>query len=137
MVGGHGLGGDLGVNKKGTPLYSREDIREQYCINDKELQVLDKWPLGDGIWGWADSIILNVTDLQTSATTWFSTEVTVFGRTMERTGLLGWPFVFINVVIVIGGFVSRRRLRGDDETAELATDAEDKATDAVGTVEPA
>ena len=102
-----------------------------------ELQVLDKWPLGDGIWGWADSIILNVTDLQTSATTWFSTEVTVFGRTMERTGLLGWPFVFINVVIVIGGFVSRRRLRGDDETAELATDADDTATDAVGTVEPA
>jgi len=35
-------GGDLGVNKKGTPLYSREDIREQYCINDKELQVLDR-----------------------------------------------------------------------------------------------
>ena len=35
-------GGELGVNKKGTPLYSREDIREQYCINDKELQVLDK-----------------------------------------------------------------------------------------------
>jgi len=35
-------GGELGVNKKGTPLYSREDIREQYCINDKELQVLDR-----------------------------------------------------------------------------------------------
>ena len=34
--------GELSVNKKGTPLYSREDIREQYCINDKELQVLDK-----------------------------------------------------------------------------------------------
>ena len=30
------------MNKKGTPLYSREDIREQYCINDKELQVLDR-----------------------------------------------------------------------------------------------
>ena len=38
--GGRGAG--AGVNKKGTPLYSREDIREQYCINDKELQVLDK-----------------------------------------------------------------------------------------------
>ncbi len=36
------VGAELGVNKKGTPLYSREDIREQYCINDKELQVLDK-----------------------------------------------------------------------------------------------
>ncbi len=31
--------GELGVNKKGTTLYSKEDIREQYCINDKELQV--------------------------------------------------------------------------------------------------
>ena len=36
------VAGELGVNKKGTPLYSKEDIREQYCINDKELQVLDK-----------------------------------------------------------------------------------------------
>ena len=41
-AGGGGGGGELGVNKKGTPLYSREDIREQYCINDKELQVLDR-----------------------------------------------------------------------------------------------
>ncbi len=40
--GGGLTGGELSVNKKGTPLYSREDIREQYCINDKELQVLDK-----------------------------------------------------------------------------------------------
>ncbi len=30
------------VNKKGVTLYSREDIREQYCINDKELEVLDR-----------------------------------------------------------------------------------------------
>lgn len=37
-----GTAGDLGVNKKGTPLYSKEDIREQYCINDKELEVLDR-----------------------------------------------------------------------------------------------
>lgn len=25
-----------------TPLYSREDIREQYCINKKEVDVLDR-----------------------------------------------------------------------------------------------
>ena len=25
---------------KVVPVYSREDIREQYCINDKELQVI-------------------------------------------------------------------------------------------------
>ena len=38
------------MNKKGTPLYSREDIREQYCINDKELQVLDR-QAGKGLFG--------------------------------------------------------------------------------------
>ena len=27
--------------RRSMPIYSREDIREQYCINDKELQVLD------------------------------------------------------------------------------------------------
>ncbi|XP_042873997.1 uncharacterized protein LOC122254395 isoform X2 [Penaeus japonicus] len=38
-----GGGGSLGVtrNKRGTPMYSREDIREQYCINDKELHALE------------------------------------------------------------------------------------------------
>ena len=40
--GGRAAAGELNVNKKGTPLYSKEDIREQYCINDKELEVLDK-----------------------------------------------------------------------------------------------
>ncbi|CAL1281960.1 unnamed protein product [Larinioides sclopetarius] len=28
-------------NKKGHPIYSREDIREQYCINRKEVEVLE------------------------------------------------------------------------------------------------
>ncbi|XP_022254842.1 uncharacterized protein LOC106470527 isoform X2 [Limulus polyphemus] len=28
-------------NKKGHPIYSREDIREQYCITQKELEVLE------------------------------------------------------------------------------------------------
>ena len=31
----------LHLNKRGNPIYSREDIREQYCINSKELQVFD------------------------------------------------------------------------------------------------
>ena len=32
---------DQDRHKSVIPVYSREDIREQYCINDKELQVLD------------------------------------------------------------------------------------------------
>ena len=30
-----------GSKRSVVPVYSIEDIREQYCINDKELQVLD------------------------------------------------------------------------------------------------
>ena len=38
--GGHG---DTAASRRSVvPVYSREDIREQYCINDKELQVLDQ-----------------------------------------------------------------------------------------------
>ena len=40
--------------KKGvaTPLYSREDIREQYCINSKEIEVLERsGRTGRGIFG--------------------------------------------------------------------------------------
>ena len=29
-------------SKKGHPIYSREDIREQYCINRKQLQVFEE-----------------------------------------------------------------------------------------------
>ena len=36
-----GVSGGVARNKKGTPMYSREDIREQYCINDKELHALE------------------------------------------------------------------------------------------------
>ena len=91
-----------------------------------ELQVLDEWPLGDGIWPFLDTINLKVGELQGDATNWFSTDVTVFGRTMPRTQLLAWPFVTINLAIIIGGFVARRRAvpaadaDGGDELTEVA-----------------
>jgi hypothetical protein len=37
-------------NKKGTPLYSKEDIREQYCITSKQLDVLER-ARGSGLFG--------------------------------------------------------------------------------------
>lgn len=30
------------LTKRGHPIYSREDIREQYCINSKELEVFEE-----------------------------------------------------------------------------------------------
>ena len=86
-----------------------------------ELQVLNEWPLGDGIWPFLDSINLAVGDLQTSTTGWFSEEVTVFGRTTDRTQVLAWPFFTINAIIVIGGFIARRR-KAPAPTIDDATD---------------
>ena len=39
IMTGEGL--QNGSKRSVVPVYSIEDIREQYCINDKELQVLD------------------------------------------------------------------------------------------------
>lgn len=74
-----------------------------------ELQVLNEWPLGEGIWPFLDAINLGVADIQSSATGWFDAEVSVFGGMIPRTQLLAWPFVAINVAIIVGGFIARRR----------------------------
>lgn len=42
---------DISRNKRGTPLYSKEDIREQYCITDRQLDVLEKARNGGGFFG--------------------------------------------------------------------------------------
>lgn len=41
----------LGRSKRGTPLYSKEDIREQYCINDKQLHGLEDIQGSGGLFG--------------------------------------------------------------------------------------
>lgn len=42
---------DITRNKRGTPLYSKEDIREQYCITDRQLDVLEKARSHGGFFG--------------------------------------------------------------------------------------
>ena len=74
-----------------------------------ELQILGEWPLGDGVWPFLDSLNAGVGDVQSAATGWFSTDVTVFGRSMQRTQLLAWPFIIVNAIIILGGFIARRR----------------------------
>ncbi len=74
-----------------------------------ELQVLNEWPLGDGVWPFLDSINLGVADVQSSVSGWFSAETSVFGRMLSRAELLGYPFVAINAIIIIGGFIARKK----------------------------
>ncbi len=87
-----------------------------------ELQVLNEWPLGDGVWPFLDSLNRGVGDLQAGASGWFGENVSVFGREIPRTQFLAWPFIAINAVIIAGGFIARRRKvdapdeRSSDET---------------------
>lgn len=90
-----------------------------------ELQVLNEWPLGDGVWPFLNTINGGVGEIQSSASSWFGTQVDIFGRTVQRTILLGVPFLVVNVAIVIGGFLARRNAP--------AAKAEPAAADSVGT----
>lgn len=38
-------------SKRGTPVYSKEDIREQYCVNDKEIHVLENVQVQSRLFG--------------------------------------------------------------------------------------
>ncbi len=75
-----------------------------------ELQVLGEWPLGDGVWPFLQSINGGVGQIQASASGWFNAPTTLFGRTAPRAQVLGVPFVIVNLIIVAGGFIARRRV---------------------------
>lgn len=77
-----------------------------------ELQVLNEWPFGDSVWPILQTINGGVAGIQSDVSGWFSNEVSLFGRSMRRTDWLGWPFVIVNIIIVAGGFIARRRLVG-------------------------
>ena len=85
-----------------------------------ELQVLNEWPFGDDVWPILQTINGGVANIQSDVSGWFSNEVSLFGRSMRRTDWLGWPFVVVNIIIVAGGFIARRRLVGKstDQSAD-------------------
>lgn len=87
-----------------------------------ELQVLNEWPLGEGVWPFLDTINLGVGDLQAGATGWFNADVSIFGRTVPRTQLLAWPFVIVNAVIIVGGFIARRASKPAVDATDIASD---------------
>ncbi len=88
-----------------------------------ELQVLNEWPLGEGVWPFLDSINGGVGEIQSDASSWFDAEVSLLGRMMSRAQLLGIPFVAINLAIIVGGFIARRKTNPVEATAETPVDA--------------
>lgn len=63
---------------------------------------------GGNVWGWLDSIIGGGIEFQSTMTSWFSGDVTIFGRMMSRTAVLGWPFLALNVALIVAGYAARR-----------------------------
>ena len=74
-----------------------------------ELQVLNEWPLGDGVWPFLNTINLGVGDIQSAASGWFSAEQSFLGGSFPRSQFLAVPFIAINLVIIAGGFIARRK----------------------------
>ena len=87
-----------------------------------ELQVLGEWPFGDEVWPFLNSINTGVSNIQADASGWFSTRVDIFGRNIQRTLLLAWPFIIINAIIIIGGFIARRNQKTITTTDDTHTD---------------
>ena len=81
-----------------------------------ELQELGEWPLGDGVWQWLRDFNLGVADVQGGFSSWFGQEVSLLGTTLTRSSWLGWPFIIVNILLIIGGFVARRRIGGSPTT---------------------
>jgi len=71
-----------------------------------ELQLLNEIPRTG--FEFLNSVNLGVADVQSSVSGWFAADMSLFGTTMTRTLWLGWPFLIINVLIIIGGFLARR-----------------------------
>lgn len=94
-----------------------------------ELQVLNEWPLGDGVWPFLNAINTTIGDLQSSASGWFSSEVDVIRTTITRAEMLGYPFLAINAIIMIGGFLARRNAsQADPTTTETNISADTKTS---------
>ncbi|XP_054267184.1 uncharacterized protein LOC128989329 [Macrosteles quadrilineatus] len=64
---GMGRRKQLGRSKRGTPLYSKEDIREQYCINDKQLHGLEDIQNTGGLFGCLSSYHVDLSDSSCSS----------------------------------------------------------------------
>ncbi len=96
------------------------------------LLLVGPYMIGYGIWEiqvfsdsgnepteWLNNFMLEASGIQSSLNNWFASPIDVFGWMTTRTAFLGWPFVAINVALVIAGFVVRRTNKADALEPEM------------------
>ncbi|MEM9652735.1 MAG: cytochrome c biogenesis protein CcdA [Actinomycetota bacterium] len=109
----------VGFGKKGIVTRFRQLLPKINLISAVVLLIVGVYLVLYGIWtiqifddtpgqtGWIDSIVTTAEGWQADLAGWIGANITVFGRTMARTTLMGWTFLVINVGLAAAGFVVR------------------------------
>jgi cytochrome c biogenesis protein CcdA len=124
----------VGFGKKGIVTRFRQLLPKINLISAVVLLIVGVYLVLYGVWtiqlfddtpgdptSWIDSIVTTAEGWQASLAGWMSANISVFGRTMARTSLMGWAFLVINLGLAAAGLLVR--LTGDfkDQQPELVS----------------
>lgn len=110
----------VGFGKKGIVNRFRQLLPKINLISAAILIVVGIYVALYGIWSeqvldfsaqptpWIDRIVTTVEGWQASLATWMGAQISLFGRSMARTSLMGWSFLAINLLLAGAGFIARR-----------------------------
>lgn len=110
----------VGFGKKGIVSRFRQLLPKINLISAGVLIIVGIYVALYGIWSeqvldfssqptpWINSIVTTAEGWQASLAGWMGAQISVFGRTMARTSLMGWTFLFVNLALAGAGFVARR-----------------------------
>ncbi len=117
----------VGFGKKGIVSRFRQLLPKINLISAGVLIVVGIYVALYGIWSeqvldfsteptpWINSIITTAEGWQASLAQWMGAQISVFGRTMARTSLMGWTFLAVNVALAVAGYLVRRSRDHDAE----------------------
>ena len=96
-----------------------------------ELQLFNiPWPFTETAvfaadWAWLDAILVRASEIQTWLNGLLDRQVNILGWETRLTNALGWPFLAINLALIVAGFVARmNRDRSIADMPEMDDDAE-------------
>jgi cytochrome c biogenesis protein CcdA len=115
----------VGFGKKGIVNRFRSILPKINLISAGVLVIVGFYVALYGIWSeqvldfdrdptpWINSIITTAEGWQASLAGWFNGQVTLFGRSLDRTSFLGWTFLLINLALAAAGLMVRQGDQAD------------------------
>jgi hypothetical protein len=110
----------VGFGKKGIVSRFRQLLPKINLISAAVLIVVGAYVALYGIWSeqvldfdrtptpWINSIVATAEGWQASLAGWMNARVSVLGRAMARTTVMGWVFLVLNLALAGAGLVARR-----------------------------